>query len=188
MFRARAALPLIILLVAVAPLCAHPSKPKVARPHSASHANAALLQWLKKQYAYQDGGWQTNDIARVMSRTTADYQYLTMGGQVHSRDETAGDYAKLVTMVLEKQGWCRVKTSVKTLAMSGNQATVLVDLQFFGDLQASTADGYAATVHANSSKARMKDTWVHLGSGWYLARTEEQFNSMSVNTNATINE
>jgi len=185
MQRSRALISLSLLL-AVAPIAAQARKPHAK--HTSGNASNALISQFRKYYAIQDSGWPIADVSRMMYRTTADYYWTTQDGKAASRDQMIDSYSGMLKIAAEKGATIHVKTTVLSVKLSGNTAVVLANQKGNATGQMDAGDGDTASRLVQAGGFRIRDTWVHLEQGWYLARTEDATMDASLSVKDHVNE
>ena len=189
MLRYRAFIPFCLLLAAM-PIAAQARKQHSKQAHASYHSNAssALVSQFRKYYAIQDSGWPVADVSRIMYRTTGDYFWLTEDNKAASRDQMIDTYSGVLKSMAEKDAKIFIKTSILSVKISGNTATVLAQQKGHSNLQVDMGEGDTASRLVQAGGYRIRDTWVHLANGWYLARTENASQDASVSVRDRLNE
>jgi len=188
MLRNRAFILLSLLLIAAQVAAqAHKAHAKHASATHNTGASRALIGQLSKYYRIHDSGWPVADLSLVMSRTTADYCYVGQDGQAASRDQVVDLYTRMLQTLAEKDAKIYLTTRIISVKLSGNKAIVVAQQKARATRQMDAGDGDTASRLVQGGGFRVRDTWVHLSSGWYLAYTEDQTMDASVSVKDHLN-
>lgn len=136
----------------------------------------AVKKQLQANYNAISQAVKNNKVDKLGSMLTDDYTAVQKNGQSLTKQQVMTEFKGLASQ-LRNTKWVR---TVKSVALSGNQAVAIVDGNFSGQI----TDPRDNKTHSLSQVATSKDTWIKKGGKYLLQKSEVQKNTMTMDGKA----